>query len=78
MSELKNLDITFETQGRTLFLLDSSHLRILPFDEGEATIPTPDFLALLVHLVLHQVAALVILQIPSGLLERVAASLEGS
>jgi hypothetical protein len=64
------LDIAFEAPDRTLFLLDSLHLRILPFDSlAEACLPAPDFLALLYHLVLHQASALVILQIPSSLLE---------
>ncbi len=76
MSELKNLDISFETQSRTLLLLDSSYLRILPFDGSvEAFIPTPDFLDLLSHLVRHQEATLVILRIPKGLLERVLGGL---
>ena len=72
MPNFKKLDIAFETPGRTLLLLDSFNLRILPFHGSvEASIPTPDFLDLLFHLMLHQAAALVILQIPSGLLERV-------
>ena len=70
MRQLMELDIAFEAPDRTLFLLDSLHLRILPFDSpAEACLPAPDFLALLYHLALHQASALVILQIPSGLLE---------
>jgi hypothetical protein len=70
MRQLMELDITFEAPSRTLFLLDSLHLRILPFDShAEACLPVSDFLALLYHLVLHQASALVILQIPQGLLE---------
>jgi hypothetical protein len=70
MRQLMELDIAFEAPDRTLFLLDSRHLRILPFDSpAEACLPVPDFLALLYHLALHQASALVILQIPSGLLE---------
>lgn len=77
MPELKKLDIAFEAPSRTLFLLDTRHLRILPFEEesAEAAVPTADFLDLLFHLVLHQAAALAILQIPTGLLERVLGGL---
>lgn len=76
MSKSQDLDIAFETPGRTLFLLDSQNLHILPFQGGsEAFIPTSDFLDLLFHLVLHQAAALVILQVPHGLLERVLSAL---
>jgi hypothetical protein len=76
MPELKKLDIAFEAPSRTLFLLDTRHLRILPFEESvEAAVPTTDFLDLLFHLVLHQAAALAILQIPTGLLERVLGGL---
>ena len=76
MSKFQDLDIAFETPGRTLFLLDSYNLHILPLQGGsEALIPTPDFLDLLFHLMLHQAAALVILQVPNGLLERVLSAL---
>ncbi|HEX4959750.1 MAG TPA: hypothetical protein VF173_02845 [Thermoanaerobaculia bacterium] len=70
------LDIAFDAPGRTLFLLDSLHLRILPFAPStEARLPVSDFLALLYHLVLHQASALVILQIPQGLLEHLLSAL---
>jgi hypothetical protein len=70
------LDVTFEAPRRTLFLLDSLNLRILPFDPStEACVPLSDFLALLYHLVLHQASALAILQIPKGLLEHLLRAL---
>jgi hypothetical protein len=69
-------DTAFEAPGRTLFLWGSEHLRVLTFDDGqEVSLPTPDFLDLLLHLKLHQAAALAVLQISRDLLDRLLGGL---
>ena len=67
----KDFDSAFEAPGRTLFLWDSEHRRVMTFDDGqEVSLPTRDFLDLLLHLMLHQAGTLAILLISRELLER--------
>lgn len=59
---------------RTLFIIETGELRIVTFDGEEALLLVGDFIALLLHVSIGQVAALN--RFAPNLRQRIAASLE--